>query len=282
MNCAWDDFIRILPVWMREEVTNIGKTSLQELRLRIGLKPELITKTGNYFLNRVATYHDIQFCINTASGYSPWAAATVANGYITAPGGHRIGICGEATVIDGNMKGIRTPAMLCLRVARDFPGVAKNIPNLNRSVLIIGRPGCGKTTLLRDLIRHCSNAGLGSVGVVDERGELFPNVKGTTSFDTGLRTDILTGCSKEHGIGLLLRCMDPSVIAVDEITSKADCVALEQAAWCGVKLFATAHATNKKDLISRTVYRPLLEKEIFDILVTLQSDKTWDMERLRA
>lgn len=281
MNCAWDDFIRILPVWMREEVTTIGKTSLQELRLRIGMKPELITKTGNYFLNRSTTNHDIQFCINTASGYSPWAASTAANGYITATGGHRIGICGEATVIDGAMKGIRSPTMLCLRVARDFPGVAGNLPCLDQSVLIIGRPGCGKTTLLRDLIRQYANRSSGSIAVVDERGELFPNARGTNSFDTGLRTDIITGCSKEHGIELLLRCMSPSVIAVDEITSKADCVALEQAAWCGVKLFATAHATNKKDLLSRSVYRPLLENEIFDILVTLKPDKTWDMERLR-
>lgn len=280
MNCAWDSFIKVLPVWMREEVNAIGQTSLQELRLRLGLKPELITKTNSIFLNRRITQQDIQFCINAASGYSPWAAMTVSNGYITAPGGHRIGICGESTIIDGIMKGIRTPTMLCLRVARDFPGIAKNIPNSNRSVLIIGSPGSGKTTLLRDLIRSFSDSNRGSIAVVDERGELFPNLNGTSCFQTGIRTDIITGCSKKHGIELLLRCMCPTVIAVDEITSDDDCVSLEQAAWCGVKLFATAHAANIKDLRSRAVYRPLIESQIFDTFITLHHDKTWDIEGL--
>lgn len=280
MNCAWDDFIRILPIWMREEVNTIGQTSLQELRLRIGLKPELITTAKSIFLDRVITNQDVQFCINTASGYSPWAASTVSNGFITAQGGHRIGICGEATVLDGNMKGIRSPTSLCLRVARDFPGITRNIPVLDQSILIIGKPGCGKTTLLRDLIRNYANAGNGSIGVVDEREELFPTARGTTCFDAGLRTDILSGCSKRHGIDLLIRCMGPSAVAVDEITSKEDCIALEQAAWCGVKLFATAHAANRKDLLSRSVYQPLLQNQIFDTLITLHPDKTWDAERL--
>ncbi len=279
MMCAWDSYLGILPLWMRQDVDRHGRDTLQELRLRIGRPPELICADGVRILEKDVHPEDIQFCVNTASRYSPWSAATAAKGYITAPGGHRIGLCGEAVVEKGEMKGIRTANMLCIRVARDFPGIAEGIPVSDSSILIIGKPGSGKTTLLRDLIRRCC-AGLTSVGVVDERGELFPYTRGISCFDTGNRTDILAGAGKPEGIEALLRCMGPGVIAVDEITAQEDCQALIHAGWCGVRLLATAHASCKEDLLSRPVYRPLLRKKLFDMLITLLPDKSWKCERL--
>lgn len=278
MICNWDCFIRLLPLWLRQEVDLKGRTCLLELRLRVGLPPELVCSKYTITLSRNISVDDIAFCINTASKYSPWSATTVSKGYITAPGGHRIGICGDAVISSGNMTGIRTPTMLCMRVARDFPGISQGIPIENSSVLIIGRPGSGKTTLLRDLIRQQSNKQQGSIGVVDERGELFPT-QNNNGFPTGPRTDVISGCSKKNGIELLLRCMGPTVIAVDEITSKEDCVTLLHAAWCGVNLFATAHAGSIEDLFSRPVYRPLLKQKIFNTLVIANPDKTWKLER---
>lgn len=280
MNCAWDAFIRLLPNWLREETNKVGKTSLQEMRLRVGHRPELITKNGNVVIDRIATPDDLKFCINIASGYSPWVGRTIEDGYLTAPGGHRIGVCGEAIITEGKMTGIRTATMLCIRIARDFHGIANKIPIQGNSVLIIGKPGSGKTTLLRDMIRIYSNANKGSIGVVDERGEIFPLYKGTSCFQTGERTDIITGCSKKHGIDLLLRCMSPSVIAVDEITSETDCKALMQAAWCGVSLFATAHASSMRDLSNRLIYKQIMDCKVFDVVVILHPDKTWSMERV--
>lgn len=279
MMCAWDSYLGILPLWMRQDVDRHGRDTLQELRLRVGRPPELICADGVRILEKDVHPEDIQFCVNTASRYSPWSAATAAKGYITAPGGHRIGLCGEAVVEKGEMKGIRTANMLCIRVARDFPGIAEGIPVSDSSILIIGKPGSGKTTLLRDLIRRCC-AGLTSVGVVDERGELFPYTRGISCFDTGNRTDILAGAGKPEGIEALLRCMGPGVIAVDEITAQEDCQALIHAGWCGVRLLATAHASCKEDLLSRPVYRPLLRKKLFDMLITLLPDKSWKCERL--
>ena len=280
MQCAWDAYLSLLPGWMRAGVDRQGRDSLQELRLRINSPPELNTATGSFWLPGRVSNPDIQFCINAASRYSPWAAQTMQEGYITAPGGHRMGVCGDAITSDGVMTGIRTAAMLCIRVARDFLGLAEDIPLSSGSVLIIGPPGSGKTTLLRDLIRKYSNTSGQSISVVDERGELFPFINGQPCYPTGKRTDIMSGCKKASGISAVLRCMGPSVIAVDEITAVEDCHALIQAGWCGVHLFATAHAASMEDLYTRPVYKPILQTNLFDTLIVLRSDKSWHMERM--
>ncbi len=275
MRCAWKELLSILPIWMRQDVDESGKETLQELRLRLG-RPVEFVRTGSVSrLQRNVSEEDLNYVINTASRYSPWAATSVAQGYITATGGHRIGICGEAVVQSGVMTGVRHIESLCIRVARDVSDIATGLGNCTGSVLIIGKPGAGKTTLLRDLIRLRGRKE--PVAVVDERGELFPR---EGNFDRGLRTDVITGCSKSHGIDMLLRVMGPSTIAVDEITSETDCQALIRAGWCGVDLLATAHAASIPDLRSRSVYEPLVKSKLFSTVAVLQSDKSWRVERM--
>jgi len=272
MMCAWQELLRVLPLWMRERVDSLGRGGMQELRLRLDKPPELVLGSGSRFLDKDATKEDLAFVVNTASRYSPWAAETVSKGYLTVRGGHRIGICGEAVTDHEDLKGIRKIRSLCIRVARDFPNIENGLP-LNGSVLIIGKPGCGKTTLLRDLIRQRSLSGTSSIAVVDERGELFPE-----GFETGPRTDILSGCDKKDGIPILLRTMGPGTLAIDEITAQED--VLYQAVWCGVDLLATAHAGSLSDLERRAGYRKILESGIFQTLVILQQDKSWRTERM--
>lgn len=280
MKCAWDELIRLLPVWMRQEVDALGKNSLQELRLRCGFPVELVCSDGNRYLTKRVNTDDIHFVINAASKYSPWTAQTMALGYITAIGGHRIGICGEAIVHNGNMSGIRYATSLCIRVARDFVGISGRFRFDNSSVLIIGPPGRGKTTLLRDLIRKFSSECYGSIAVLDERGEIFPSVNGQLCFPCGEHTDILTNCSKISGIQILLRTMGPSCIALDEITQEEDCTALMDAVGCGVKLIATAHASSVDDLKNRVVYRSLMRYRVFRRILIMQQDKSWTEERM--
>lgn len=280
MKCEWQLFLKLLPSWLQEPVDRLGKACLTELRLRSGQAPELILYDRSIRLDGQVTAADLNFCVNVASQYSPWASASVANGYLTAQGGHRIGICGEAVISDGICTGFRTISSLCLRVARDYPGVSEGADDYSSSLLVIGPPGSGKTTFLRDLIRNRSRRGTGSIAVVDERCEIFPIFNGTTCFHHGERTDILSGISKDRGCIALIRCMGPSTVAVDEVTAEEDCQALIQAAWCGVYILATAHANSVYDLYHRAVYRPLIESMIFDKLVILQRDKSWSMERM--
>lgn len=282
MKCAWQAYLNLLPPRIRQEVDRQGRDTLQELRLRLNKPPELVTGIGSLWLSDPVTQEDLRFCVNIASRYSPWAAATVADGYITAPGGHRLGLCGETTVSDGVMTGISLPTSLCIRVARDFPGLAQKAADISGSVLILGRPGSGKTTLLRDLIRQRSNKAQGSIAVVDERRELFPVTDTGYGFPTGKCTDVLSGCRKLKGIEAVLRSMGPRTIAVDEITAQEDCQALLHAGWCGVELLATAHAENLQQLQSRPVYKPIVQSRLFETVLILRPDKSWYMERMRV
>ena len=280
MKCAWQAYLKLLPLWMQNKVDDLGRDILQELRLRVGRPVELVTLRGCVFLERVVVEDDLMFCINVASNYSPWVSSTTKSGYITAHGGHRVGICGNAVVKNGKVQTITEFTSLCIRVARDFPGIAMQTSCYKGSTLILGSPGRGKTTLLRDVVRGKSNHEGQAVAVVDERGEIFPVVDGEFCFPPGIRTDILTGCSKSEGIEILIRTMNPRWIAVDEITAEEDTNAILRAAVCGVEILATAHAENIEDLLCRPVYRPLIEQHLFKNIIVMNSDKSWTLERI--
>ena len=273
MICDWDSLLGVLPTWLKADVNRIGRDSLQELRLRLNRPPELISREGSCWLRNRVRQEDLTFCVNTASAYSPWAAASAAQGYLTLKGGHRIGICGEMVMKGGVPTAFRSFQSLCIRVSRDFPGIGEKAAEISGSLLILGAPGCGKTTLLRDLVRQRSRTE--TVAVADERGEIFPD-----GFERGMRTDVLTGCPKSVGILQLLRTMGPQAIAMDEITDPEDCRSLVQASSCGVSLLATAHAGTLQEFQKRPVYRPLLENRIFSHVLILQRDQTYQVERM--
>lgn len=273
MRCAWKELLAVLPLWMRKDVDQFVSEPLKEIRLRVNAQPELITEEDSFWLEQYVTQDDVNYTVNAASRYSPWSASSTAMGYITIAGGHRLGLCGEAVMRQGEMTGFRVYQSLCIRVARDYAGIATGLEKIKGSVLILGPPGWGKTTLLRDLIRQIGNQE--TVGVVDERGELFPE-----GFDKGKRVDILTGCPKENGIFLLLRTMGPSSIAVDEITDQKDAIAILHAANCGVRLLASAHADSLQSFRKRAVYSILLENHVFDAVLILKKDFSYTVERM--
>lgn len=273
MMCAWKQLVSILPPEIGKQLDSKAREAAQELRLRENAPPELNYGGRQTTLSGKVSKSDLEYVINMASRYSPWCTETMAQGYLTAPGGHRIGICGDAIYHQEHTSGFRSIRSLCIRIARDFPGIADKAAQAEGSILIIGAPGWGKTTLLRDLSRQI--AGKHTVCTVDARGELFPQ-----GLEQGSRMDVLTGLPKPIGIGMVLRTMGPEYIAVDEITAEADCEAMIHAANCGVRLIATAHAAGIQDLKMRTVYRSLLDRHVFQTLLVLAADKSYRMERM--
>ncbi len=264
----------ILPIAMRSLLPSENIESLTEIRLRLSYPVQLIYLNRTVEIGRPVCLDDLNFCVNTASRYSPWNAVSMKEGYLTAPGGHRIGVCGE-TAGDG----IRTLSSICIRVAKDLQGISNQLP-IRDSLLIIGPPGSGKTTLLRDYIRKISNTGKTPICVVDERSEIFPFSCGAPCFNPGRQTDVLSGCPKGRGINHVIRSMGPAWIAFDEITDSKDCDAMVQALWCGVKVIATAHASNVNDLLLRPVYQPIVESKVFSSVAVMHPDKSYHLERI--
>lgn len=275
MICAWNEFLSVLPTWMRESVDKQGRATLLELRLRMNSPPELVLIHNSIWLTRNVSKDDLMFCFNAACQYSPWTAQTCEKGYISVTGGHRIGICGESVMNNGKISGFRNIHSLCIRVARDYINIGLDASDQWQSTLILGAPGWGKTTLLRGVARKLAQEHY--VAVADERCELFPN-----GYMQGRRMDVLSGCPKAASIDMLLRTMGPEYIAVDEISAAEDAIALYRAAGCGIHLLATAHAASLEDFYSRPVYRPLAQKKVFQTVILMRKDKSYQVERLSA
>ena len=177
-----------------------------------------------------------------------------------------MGLCGSAVMKDGEVCNVKQISSLAIRIAREVPGAgAEVLPQLWEA-------GTLQSTL-RDLIRRISD-GVGGpplrVGVVDERGELAAMYNGVPMTQVGIRTDVMDGCPKAAGLMMLLRGMNPQVLAADEITAPEDVEALEQAAGCGVALLCSAHGGTPDDLRRRPLYRRLLAGGIFRQAVLIE------------
>lgn len=204
-------------------------------------------------------------------------------GFLTLPGGHRVGLAGKAVLEGGALKTLRDIGSLNVRVARAFPGASRRllpyVLNFREQrpfhTLLVSPPRAGKTTMLRDLVRFLSYGlpdlkfpGL-SVGVVDERGELAACFEGIPQHDLGPRVDVLDHCPKATGMVMLLRSMSPQVIATDEIGTTEDVAALWEMVYTGVSILATAHASCWEELEQRPYLRELIRQRVFQRYIFL-------------
>ena len=197
------------------------------------------------------------------------------NGYFTLEGGHRVGVCGTGVYQNDTLSDIREISSLNFRIAKEINGCADYLSPLFQreklpGILLISPPGCGKTTLLRDLTRQVSDSRAGSkVAVIDERSELGGVYRGASQKDLGMRTDILNGYHKPDGIQRAVRSLSPNLIVVDEIGSAEDIEALLCAAYAGIKIFATVHGDIRGDFKKKI--KKLEEEQVFDYYIYLSA-----------
>lgn len=292
---SFDEVIALLPAPLAEEAYGImsgreaggmsitdgaGRCEITEIRLRTGQTSSyrVCTAANNERIvtgKVVCDKEMINECINKFINYSYYAYEDeMKNGYITLSGGHRVGICGHIVTENGKVHLMRNISSVNIRHAREYKGIAAGLADKItapdgriESTLIVSPPRCGKTTLVRDIVRTLSGRGY-VVGVCDERSEIAGMRDGAPSFDIGANTDVMDACPKAEGMLMLLRSMAPDIIATDEIGKTEDIEAIESALLAGVSIIATVHGGGRKDIAESRI-SPLIEKGAFRNIVFL-------------
>ncbi len=291
-----EEILKIFSINLRKVIADltIDFELLQEIRLRVNSPLMLIYNNKEYFVSKehrmtgdknsayIVSLNEVRETMEYISNYSLYAFEDeIRQGFITIQGGHRVGIAGKTIIEAERIKNIKHISFINIRLSHQVKGcgdkVMPYIINQNSiyHTLIISPPRCGKTTLLRDVIRQLSNGfstipGL-NVGVVDDRSEIGACYMGIPQNELGIRTDILDCCPKVEGMMMLIRSMSPSVIAVDEVGSREDIEAIEYVMNCGSKLIATVHGSSIDDVKNKPILGRMVREKIFERYIILNN-----------
>lgn len=284
------EILHIFPDFMRARWEKVAERAekLQEIRLRVDQPVTVFMDNTEFFLSENGELTDdvsdavysrekeLEAILAHVCHYSIYAFADeIRQGFLTIPGGHRIGVSGQV-ITEGReqIRNIKHIRYLNIRIAHEVKGVSeKALPYLYRegeilSTLIISPPGCGKTTMLRDLVRNFSQGnpyGKGkNVGLVDERSEIAGSYLGIPQNDIGMRTDVMDACPKSEGMMMLIRSMAPDVLAVDELGSKNEVEAMHRAIRCGCRMLATIHGFSIEEVSRKAYMKNVIEERLFD------------------
>lgn len=270
---------------------DIYKKQISEIRFRCNKPISVTICNSSYFLKSDGTLtenhtecdittsrDDIDDIFKVLCDYSVYAFQhEIINGFITIKGGHRAGICGTAVIHRGEITNIRDITSINLRIARQIYGASDYIVNNlikddAQSLLIVGAPSTGKTTIIRDLARNLSSGSVGryyKICIIDERKEIASEYRGVIQNDFGPCCDVLSGYPKAVGIEIATRSLSPNIIICDEIGSDNEATALKGSVNAGIKIIATVHAGSKTELMKKTGIVPLIKAGVFDKIIFL-------------
>ena len=243
-----DILIDILPERVQNYLNlSSKKYDLVEVILDLGRLPEVrFSESTELISGDEITHIDLQYLISKISEFGDDNRAGIERTL------HRISVI-------RNRKG--TPVGITCRVGRAIDTI-KNIEDLvlsGESVLLLGKPGVGKTTMLREVARVLSVSANKRVVIVDTSNEIAGDGDIPHSAIGNSRRMQVPATSMQHQI--MIEAVEnhmPEVIIIDEMSTEHESLAARTIAERGVQLIATAHANNLENVLTNPTLSDLV------------------------
>ncbi len=249
---VWQELDQLLNVLPQRVVDGLrGREDLEELLevvLDLGRVPEARFPSGDVSLNeREVTSEDLEQVMRWVGEFGDDNRAGIERTL------HRISAI-------RNRKG-RVVGITC-RVGRAIFGTIKMIEDLafsGKNIRLLGRPGVGKTTMLRETARVLSEEVKKRVIIVDTSNEIAGDGDVPHPAIGRSRRMQVTTPAKQHAV--MIEAVEnhmPEVIIIDEMGTEQEAAAARTIAERGVQLIATAHGNTLDNLIMNPTLSDLI------------------------
>ncbi len=233
-------FLDILPPVVRERLQVAADLdSLIEVVLDYGRFAEIRYRDRVERLNNVlVSEHDLEYVVKSVGDFGDDNRAGIERTL------HRISCMRNR---HGKVIG------LTCRVGRALEGTIDIIDDIVRSgqsILILGRPGVGKTTKLREVARVLADEASKRVIIVDTSNEIAGDGDVPHPGIGNARRMQVTRVAEQHAV--MIEAVEnhmPEVIVIDEIGNEAEANAARTIAERGVQLIGTAHGQTLENLM---------------------------------
>lgn len=229
-----------LPLFLRRAiVSHSSKEKLIEIVIDLGRRPEARFVTGpKYLSQKVISWQDIDYLTRRISKFSNDNRAGIERTL------HRIScIRNRQFLING----------LTCRIGRAIFGPISSIRDLlesRQSILLLGKPGVGKTTIIREIARVVSDEMEQRTIIVDTSNEIAGDSDIPHSGIGRARRMQVATTELQHQI--MIEAVEnhmPQVIVIDEIGTELEALAARTIAEKGVQLVGTTHGNCLENLI---------------------------------
>ncbi|XP_030933251.1 uncharacterized protein ycf45 isoform X2 [Quercus lobata] len=246
-----DAFLRILPCDLRDNLLNEPKIAqLLEVILDLGCFPEAryLGEFGRHYLrNTKVSMKELEHAQNAVGEFG---------------GDNRAGIEGTLHRISAIRSTKGMIVGLTCRVGRAVSGhvdVIYDLLQYGKSILFVGKPGVGKTTVMREIARVLADEFHKRVVIVDTSNEIGGDGNIPHSAIGGARRMQVPDSSMQHAV--MIEAVEnhmPEVIMVDEIGTEAEAHACRSIAERGVMLIGTAHGQRLENMIKNPILSDLV------------------------
>eukprot|EP00522_Entomoneis_paludosa_P004153 CAMPEP_0172476624 /NCGR_PEP_ID=MMETSP1065-20121228/70473_1 /TAXON_ID=265537 /ORGANISM="Amphiprora paludosa, Strain CCMP125" /LENGTH=294 /DNA_ID=CAMNT_0013234851 /DNA_START=1315 /DNA_END=2196 /DNA_ORIENTATION=- len=240
MNNDLEKLIENLPFFLQEHLSqHESKTQLIEIVLDLGRRPEARFVSGpEYLSQKIISWQDIDYMTKRVSKFSNENRAGIERTL------HRIScIRNRQFLING----------LTCRVGRAVFGtisIVRDLLEFEQSILILGRPGVGKTTIIREIARVLADEMEKRVVIIDTSNEIAGDSDIPHSGIGRARRMQVAKTELQHQV--MIEAVEnhmPEVIIIDEIGTELEVLAARTIAEKGVQLVGTTHGNCLENLI---------------------------------